>query len=193
MLAVACADGHVIQLKLPLDPLEKPRVLHKHTAAARVVAFSPDGTLLVSGGLDGVLLMTRLGKEESPSILQEHTAGIESLVFSPDGKQFASGARDSKVRLHSTDGRLIRTYTGIGMENELAAERLAAHVWALAWDKTRLVAGTSKGQLYHLSQADDQWALLGNFGESIYTLASDANGSLWAGSNGVLRGPEFGE
>jgi WD40 repeat protein len=185
-LAVACADGNVMLLNLPLDSSEKPVVIHKHTAAARAVAFSPDGTLLVSGGLDGVLLSTRLDEDESPRVLQEHTAGIESLSFSSDGKHFASGARDSKVRLHSTDGRLIRTYAGIGMENELAAERLPTRVWALAWDDTRLVAGTSKGQLYHLSNSDDQWTLLENIRESIYVLGFDSSGLLWAGSNASL-------
>ena len=190
MLAVACADGHVMLFKLPLVSAREPVVVHKHTAAARAVAFSPDGTLLVSGGLDGVLLMTSLDQEGAiagkPSVLQEHTAGIDSLAFSTDGKHFASGARDSKVRLHSTNGRLIRTYVGIGMEDELAAERLPARVWALAWDASKLVAGTSKGQLYHLSTSDDQWSLLVNLGESIYDLAIAPNGMLWTGSDGSL-------
>lgn len=186
MLAVACADGKVIRLALPLDTSAEPAVLHKHTAAARAVAFTPDGKLLVSGGLDGVLLMSRLGEDRSTRALQEHTAGIESLVFSRDGTHFASGARDSKVRLHSADGRLIRTYTGVGMENELPAERLPTRVWSVAWDDAGLVAGTSKGQLYRLSQSDDQWTLLKKIGESIYSLAVDSDGSLWIGSNGSL-------
>lgn len=185
-LAVACADGNVKLLRLPLESSDKPIVTHKHTAAARAVAFSPEGKLLVSGGLDGVLLVTHLGEGRSPRVLQEHTAGVESLTFSADGKHFASGARDSKVRLHSTDGRLIRTYSGIGMENELAAERLPSRVWALAWDDTRLVAGTSKGQLYCLSNSDDQWTLLENIRESIYVLGFDSSGLLWAGSNASL-------
>ena len=187
-LAAACADGNVLLFRLPLNTATLPVVIHKHTAAARSLAFSPDGKFLLSGGLDGVMLMTPVEKSGSRAgetrSLQEHTSGIECLAFSPDGKQFASGARDSKVRLHAIDGRFIRTYAGIGIEDEPAAERLATRIWAVAWRKDTLVAGTSKGTLYRLSLKDDTWFKRQRTGKgAIYSLAFSDDESLWIGSD----------
>jgi WD40 repeat protein len=187
LLAAACANGEVVLIGLPLDTSKLPAKIHRHTAAARTVAVSPDGRYVASGGLDGVVLLTPIDGSGSIAgetrVLQEHTAGVECLTFSPDGKRFASGACDSKVRLHSIDGRLIRTYAGIGMENEPAAERVPARLWAVAWGKEQLVAGTSKGTLYRLSQTDDTWTRLESSAVgSIYALAFDSDGSLWIGS-----------
>ena len=111
--ALACADGRVLRVDLPM--LNNARELHAHTAACRAVAFSPDGTSLASGGLDGNLFVRSPDGSGPSTANQDHTAGIECLAYSADGHQLASGARDAKVRLHdSSDRRLIRTYQRLG-------------------------------------------------------------------------------
>ena len=128
--------------------------VHDHTAAVRDVAFSPDGKWLASVGLDGVLMLSQVGSKNPPRKILDHTAGIECLCFSPDSKFLASGAIDSRVRLHSvTDGKLVRTYTGLGMASEPVAGRVDSRVVSLVWAE-RLVAGTSKGTLHDLSLKD---------------------------------------
>lgn len=190
-LAAACADGRVLRFSLPLDPSNEPTTIHQHTAVARAVGFSPDGKHVVSGGLDGVVLLTPVDAKGIAAgetrILQDHTAGVECLAFSSDGKHFVSGARDSKVRLHTIEGRLVRTYSGIGMENEPAAERVPARVWAVAWQKDQLVAGTSKGTVYRLSLTDDTWSQLETTTiGSVYALTFDARGTIWIGGDSRL-------
>ncbi|EJD37487.1 WD40 repeat-like protein [Auricularia subglabra TFB-10046 SS5] len=67
-----------------------------------VVAFSPDGLHLVSGGLDGAVYAWDTvtgGRIGEP--LREHTAEIRALAFSSNGRRVVSGSDDHTVRLWS--------------------------------------------------------------------------------------------
>jgi hypothetical protein len=111
--AAACADGGVRLLHLlDLTPASREPASWRHAGPAVAVAFSPDGTLLASGGHDGVILLGKPGAQ-SPQALLDHTAAVTCLLWTPDG-QLASGARDGKVRLHDRSGRLLHTWQRLG-------------------------------------------------------------------------------
>lgn len=186
---LARTDGQIHLGSFSGGGKEQTVMIHRHTAAARAVAVSPDGRWIASGGLDGVIILSELrdGKPGKPQSLLEHTSGVECLVFSPDSKFIASGSLDSKVRIHRVSGKLVRTYKGLGMEDEPVAGRVVARVLSLAW-KERLVAGTSKGTLHELSQKDDKVKRLARKGVApIYSLAIDADGALLLGGQGKLE------
>ncbi len=187
--AMACADDRVYTLELRGFPGTAPVERLKHTADALAVAYSPDGSKLVSAGLDGVILVSQRDGGE-PRILQQHTAGVECLVFSPDGRFFASGSRDAKVRIHTADGDFVRTYDGLGMEARTSGIGALPRVLALAWGGPRgeLIAGTSDGGIYRLSAADDTWERLDSSGKGpVYAVAFDADGGLLIGGDGEVR------
>lgn len=106
---VISADGSTIAAGMPADPeasiqiwgtesdnssaLIKP----KHAGFDSVLAISPGGTCLASGGGDGSIFVVDTKTGRDLMRLTEHTDAINALVFSPDGNRLASSGRDGKI------------------------------------------------------------------------------------------------
>ena len=86
--------------------------LNGGTGLARALAFSPDGTLLASGGGNNI----HLHAPETGMLqrtLTGHTATVMAVAFSPDGSVLASASGDYSIKLWNPQtGELIRTLTG---------------------------------------------------------------------------------
>jgi RNA polymerase sigma factor (sigma-70 family) len=97
---------------------EKPLILKGHTEAAFDLAFSPDGTKLVSTGLDHTVRIwdARTGKELHT--LRGHTMAVVCVAFEPDGKHFLTAASDgwSGPNFAATPGEVKRWDTQTGKE-----------------------------------------------------------------------------
>ena len=100
--------------------LEKPGVAHR--AIVQSLVFSPDGTLLASGGYGNIKLWRlqqdppqwklerMIGGAEAPGAL---VGRVTSLSFHPDGKRLAAGggqpSRSGQLTIWNTDdGQLVR-------------------------------------------------------------------------------------
>ncbi|KAJ6572222.1 quinon protein alcohol dehydrogenase-like superfamily [Mycena capillaripes] len=85
-------------------------VLNGHKSSVMSVAFSPDGTHIVSGSIDKTVRVwdaetqTQIGAP-----LEGHTGGITSVAFSLDGIRIVSGSHDKTVRVWDAE-----TQTQIG-------------------------------------------------------------------------------
>jgi WD40 repeat protein len=76
------------------------------------MAFSPDGSLLVSGRQDGSFLVwdvTAAGSLRSP--IGGGSSSITSIAFSPDGQKLAVGDKDGRLVLHDV-GTIGRSLLG---------------------------------------------------------------------------------
>jgi WD40 repeat protein len=63
------------------------------------VAFSPDGTLLATGGRDSQIRIWRVDTGEELVTLSDHSKPVLSLSFNPTGTLLVSGSGDNFVKL----------------------------------------------------------------------------------------------
>ncbi|MBF2003212.1 MAG: hypothetical protein IGS38_21130, partial [Synechococcales cyanobacterium M58_A2018_015] len=74
-------------------------VLTYNFGSILTVAFSPDGTLLATGGSHQTINLWRVTDGQFLASYQGHTDWVWSVAFSPDGTMLASGSDDHTVRL----------------------------------------------------------------------------------------------
>ena len=108
-----------------------------HRSWVTSLAFSPDGTQIVSIGANTrqILLWDTVTKRQIRTF-SGHTDKVTAVAFSPDGAQIISGSRDKMVKLWDvTSGNEIRTFSG--HTDEVTAV-------AFSPDGTQIISGTSK-------------------------------------------------
>jgi eukaryotic-like serine/threonine-protein kinase len=88
MLAGGYEGGAV---KLFRFPLANPEAAWQHNGPVYGVAFSPDGSRLISTSLDGSVMLWDVATREKWATLQGHAASVWAAAFSPDGRRLASG------------------------------------------------------------------------------------------------------
>ena len=74
------------------------RVIASHGNRVSVFALDPSGSVLLTGGQDGVVRVGPLTGEE-PHLLAGHTGTVWALAVSPDGRRIASVSTDGTIRL----------------------------------------------------------------------------------------------
>ncbi len=103
LLAVGGSDGleqgvQVIRLFNPAAGrlVRELPLTFAHTATA--LAFSPDGTLLVSGDSEGDVQIWNAATGGLLATLKGHKLAVMDIAFAPDGRAFITGSRDGTVR-----------------------------------------------------------------------------------------------
>ncbi|MCU1277942.1 MAG: repeat protein [bacterium] len=168
-LAVATLAGTV----LVLDG-ESGKELAKgeaHKGGAMAIAFSPDGTRLVSGGQDGTIASwTRDGERE-----QTQFGGgtwVDHIIWSPEGDCLATAA-----------GRIVRVWTP---ELDLVAEVTGyeSTISSMFWlPETTQIVTSCYGGLQFLEVGAHEWARHLDWKGSILTAAASPDGRFIAAGN----------
>jgi WD40 repeat protein len=155
-----------------------------------VLAFSPDGRRLVSGGNGQPLRVwdTATGKELHT--FEGHTDNVLSAAFHPDGRLFASGGDDKSVRLwDAVTGREVRRFTGhTATVPGVAFSPDGRLLASTSNDNTVRIWETATGRLLHTSRR--------NFPEGItidtavpYCVTFSPDGRRLAVSSNLLDAP----
>jgi hypothetical protein len=75
------------------------RIFAGHSASVTSVAFSPDGTLVLTGSYDDTARLWETGSGKQVAVLEGHSNWVFSVAFSPDGTRVLTGSGDGTVRL----------------------------------------------------------------------------------------------
>ena len=78
-----------------------------HEDKVNVVAYSPDGTQILTGSSDRTLRLWNSQGESVGQPLQGHTDAVTAAAYSPDGQLIASGSEDKTMRLWNSSGNPI--------------------------------------------------------------------------------------
>jgi len=76
-----------------------------HSSAVVSVAFSPDGTKIVSGSADMTIKVWDVGALRALKA-DAHSKIIFSVAFSPDGTKIVSGSRDGTIKVWDSGAHL---------------------------------------------------------------------------------------
>ncbi|KAM6945905.1 WD repeat-containing protein 75 [Aplochiton taeniatus] len=73
------------------------RTMHWHHTAVNSVRFTPEGTNLLSGGVESVLVQWRFKQENQKDFLPRLGGAITHITVSPDGSLFCTSHSDNKI------------------------------------------------------------------------------------------------
>ncbi|MCC8249202.1 serine/threonine-protein kinase [Saccharothrix luteola] len=102
-LAVTLSGGRIGLWDL-VDPGTEWTVLPGHDGVAIDVEFSPDGSVLATGGGDRLVKLWRVKDGVEVGVLTGNDAPVRRVAWSPDGRMLATASQDTVVRLWEVDG-----------------------------------------------------------------------------------------
>jgi WD40 repeat protein len=88
------------------------RTLNGHSSRVRSLAFSPDGNLLASGDVNGVIQLWNTTTGQLQGTLSQSSGAVSGLVFSRSGSTLLAGGLGGKVEQYTVSNlSLMRQYT----------------------------------------------------------------------------------
>jgi hypothetical protein len=168
------------------------------------VAFSPDGSRLLSGSFDktlelwdavtGRLIRSWEGHADEPRFPVDSpfkAIGVSSVAFSPDGKRLVSGGADHTLKLwDSATGRLIRTLEGhAGWVDSVAFSPDGTRLLSGSSDQTLKLWDTATGRVIRTLKGHADWVSSVAFspdGTRLLSGSSDQTLKLWDAAGGRL-------
>ena len=113
-LAIASADG-LIRV-VDTESMAEVRTIANHADWVTAIAWSDDGTRLVSGSRDKSAKVFDAQNGELLVSYAGHAAAVRGVAFLPDGKQIVSSGSDKKLHRWELDGAKKVTEVSVGGE-----------------------------------------------------------------------------
>jgi WD40 repeat protein len=116
-------------------------VFSGHTGAVNSVAFSSDGTKVLTGSNDHTAILWNASTGAIIRTFTEHTNAVTSVAFSPDGLRLITGSYDHTARVWNTNtgSRLHIFTTHAGVVSSVAFSPDGAHILTGSWDDTAIL------------------------------------------------------
>ncbi|MCP4452538.1 MAG: protein kinase [Planctomycetes bacterium] len=193
---IIAADGNDIKVWEALSGKEL-MTLSGHERGIWSMSYSPDGTKIVSGGLDktvriwnadtGTQIKTLRGHGDWPE--EPGYSPVSSVAFSPDGKLIASGSYDKTVKIwNATTGAEVMTMDKhSGLVSDVAFSPDGTR-FASAGDGTIRVCDVATGNELLILRGHQGEALTVAFspdGQRIVSGSKDATVRIWDAATGI--------
>lgn len=91
------ATGTTFKIMQKPYRLTRVRTLIGHSGDVNAVAFSPDKSILASGGKDNFVILWDTKTWKELKRFSSHEENVTAVAFSPDGKMLASGDKNKRV------------------------------------------------------------------------------------------------
>jgi len=113
----------------------------KHSKEITACAYSPDGSVIITGGADNFLLFWDADGFELLSKLIGHNDKITRCVYSPDGKSIASSSIDGTIKFWDAERADVEPV----YENDFLTDRVTCCAFNL--DDSKVMAGSLDSNL----------------------------------------------
>ncbi len=108
-----------------------------HLLPVRSLAFSPDGSMLLTGSYDNEVRLWNTATGDLLHTYSGHTGYVMSVAFSPDATRLASGSWDTTARIWDlATGAVLHTFAQPQKVNAVAFDASGAHLAVSAGDNT---------------------------------------------------------
>ncbi|XP_057708454.1 WD repeat-containing protein 75 [Corythoichthys intestinalis] len=96
--------------------------LHWHHNAVSSLCFTPEGTNLLSGGVESVLVQWRYGQESQKDFLPRLGGAITHVTVSPDGSLFCTSHVDNKITIIQSCVKVSAVIQGLVQGESVATD-----------------------------------------------------------------------
>jgi WD40 repeat protein len=176
----------------PADGLGEPILLHQHkdpSGTSRFgvevyrVAFSPDGTRVVSTSEDIAARISRVDGSGEPVVLRAHDA-MYAVAFTPDGTRIVTGSEDSDARIWPADGSgepvFLRGHMGDVFDISFSPD--GTRFVTASLDGTARVWSADSAESLLTLRGHEDWVLSAAFspdGTRVVTASRDNTARVW--------------
>jgi WD40 repeat protein len=160
------------------------RLWLKHSGSVMSVAFSPDGSKIVTASVDRTARVWDSGTGEFVAVLRGHTNSLFSAIFSPDGNKIVTASLDKTALVWDTKtGAVVAVLEGhTGPVISAVFSPDGSKIVTASSDKTARVWGSGSGELVAIlkGHADSlNSAVFSPDSSKIVTASVDQTARVW--------------